>query len=78
MYRWMHGQAPRPAPPLTFQRHLQFGQVKGFDAKPFFTDKKASVRNDRVTLLGVAASKLAVEDAKLDLGGIDGGACVCL
>lgn len=51
-------------------------QIKDFDAKPYFNDKKASVRNDRVTLLGVAASKIALEDAKLDLGAIDGGAWV--
>lgn len=48
-------------------------QIKDFDAKPYFNDKKASVRNDRVTLLGVAASKIALEDAKMDLGAIDGG-----
>ncbi len=48
-------------------------QVKDFDAKPYFNDKKASVRNDRVTLLGVAASKIAIDDAKLDLAAIDGG-----
>ena len=27
-------------------------EVKGFDAKPYFKDKKATVRNDRVTLMG--------------------------
>lgn len=36
------------------------------------------MRNDRVTLLGVAASKIALEDAKMDLAAIDGGAWASL
>ena len=41
-------------------------EIKDFDAVPYFKDRKSAVRNDRVTLLGMAASRLAVDDAKLD------------
>ncbi|GAB5030383.1 3-oxoacyl-(acyl-carrier-protein) synthase 2 [Nannochloropsis oceanica] len=47
-------------------------EVKGFDAKPYFKDKKSAVRNDRVTLMGVAASRIAVDDARLDLATVEG------
>ena len=47
-------------------------EVKDFDPKPYFKDRKATVRNDRVTLMGVAASRIAVDDAKLDTETVDG------
>lgn len=47
-------------------------EVKDFDAKPYFKDRKSAVRNDRVTLMGVAASRIAVDDAKLDLSSVEG------
>jgi 3-oxoacyl-(acyl-carrier-protein) synthase len=50
-------------------------EIKNFDAKPYFASPKSAVRNDRYTLLGVAAAKLAVQDAQLDVGTITKGAC---
>lgn len=45
-------------------------EIKGFDPKTYFKDKKSALRNDRYTQLGVAASKLAMEDAGLDASGL--------
>lgn len=54
------------------------GEVKDFDYAQFI-DKKEGKRMDRVTHFAVAAAKLAVEDAKLDLEKINqvrSGVCV--
>ena len=54
------------------------GEVKDFDYAQFI-DKKEGKRMDRVTHFAVAAAKLAVEDAKLDLEKINqvrAGVCV--
>ena len=40
---------------------------------PYFKDRKSAVRNDRVTLLGMAASRLAVDDAGLDTSTVVAG-----
>lgn len=42
------------------------GEVKGFDPKPFFNNPKDARRADRYTQLGIAASKMALEDSGLD------------
>ena len=42
------------------------GEVKDFDYTAFI-DKKEGKRMDRVTHFAVAAAKLAIEDAKLDM-----------
>ena len=42
------------------------GEVKGFEASAYI-DKKEAKRMDRSTQFAIAASKLALEDAKLDL-----------
>lgn len=46
------------------------GEVKGFEPTAYL-DKKEVKRMDRFTQFAVAASKLAIEDAKLDTEGID-------
>ena len=54
------------------------GEVKDFDFSKY-GDKKEGKRMDRVTQFAVAAAKMAVEDAKLDLESIDpvrAGVCV--
>ncbi|MGL5207526.1 MAG: beta-ketoacyl-ACP synthase II, partial [Acidaminococcaceae bacterium] len=54
------------------------GEVKDFDYAEYM-DKKEGKRMDRVTHFAVAAAKLAVEDAKLDLANINqvrAGVCV--
>ena len=54
------------------------GEVKGFDYTAFI-DKKEGKRMDRVTQLGVAAAKLAFEDAGLDMTKEDALRCgVCV
>ncbi|SHI81296.1 3-oxoacyl-[acyl-carrier-protein] synthase II [Geosporobacter subterraneus DSM 17957] len=45
-------------------------EVKGFEPTAYI-DKKEAKRMDRFTQFAVAASKLAIEDAKLDTDGID-------
>ena len=53
------------------------GEVKDFDFGKY-GDKKEGKRMDRVTQFAVAAAKLAIEDAKLDLEKIDATRCgVC-
>ena len=42
-------------------------KVKGFDASQYFTAKKSVRSNDRVTHFAVAATKLAIEDAGVDV-----------
>ncbi|CAN0521567.1 unnamed protein product, partial [Scytosiphon promiscuus] len=42
-------------------------QVKDFDASQYFTAKKSVRSNDRVTHFAVAATKLAIEDAGVDV-----------
>lgn len=42
------------------------GEVKGFEAADYI-DKKEAKRMDRVTQLAIAATKMAFEDAKMDL-----------
>ena len=54
------------------------GEVKDFDFSKY-GDKKEGKRMDRVTQFAVAAAKMAVEDAKLDIESIDpvrAGVCV--
>ncbi|MGF7185135.1 3-oxoacyl-[acyl-carrier-protein] synthase II [Desulfitispora alkaliphila] len=46
------------------------GEVKDFDPKEYI-DKKEARRMDRFTQFAIAASRMAVEDAKLDLEKID-------
>ena len=46
------------------------GEVKGFEASAYI-DKKEAKRMDRSTHFAIAASKLALEDAKLDLASED-------
>lgn len=54
------------------------GEVKDFDFGKY-GDKKEGKRMDRVTQFAVAAAKLAIEDAKLDLEKIDATRCgVCV
>ncbi|WP_018970582.1 beta-ketoacyl-ACP synthase II [Rubritalea marina] len=47
------------------------GEVKDFDAKPFFKDPKDARRADRYTQLAMAASKMAVEDSGMDPDAVD-------
>ena len=47
------------------------GEVKDFDPKPFFSNAKTVRSVDRYTHLAVAASKMAVEDAGLELDATD-------
>eukprot|EP00752_Nemacystus_decipiens_P007348 g6573.t1 len=42
-------------------------EVKDFDAREYFTAKKSIRSNDRVTHFAVAATKLAIEDAGVDV-----------
>lgn len=42
------------------------GEVRGFDAAPFFNTPKDARRCDRYTQFGVAASKMAIEDSGLE------------
>ncbi|MBR5589394.1 MAG: beta-ketoacyl-[Phascolarctobacterium sp.] len=54
------------------------GEVKDFEFGKY-GDKKEGKRMDRVTQFAVAAAKLAIEDAKLDLEKIDAPRCgVCV
>lgn len=41
--------------------------MKGFDPAEYFTAKKSMRSNDRVTHFAVAATKLAIEDAGVDV-----------
>ncbi|MBT8036022.1 MAG: beta-ketoacyl-ACP synthase II [Verrucomicrobiae bacterium] len=47
------------------------GEVKGFDAAPWFKNPKDARRCDRYAQFAVAASKMAIDDANLDADGID-------
>jgi len=47
------------------------GEVKDFDAKPWFNSPKTAKSVDRFTHLATATSKMAVEDAGLDLDAVD-------
>ena len=47
------------------------GEVKDFDAKPFFKDPKDARRADRYTQLAMAASKMAMEDSGMDPEAVD-------
>ncbi|MEJ6570761.1 MAG: beta-ketoacyl-ACP synthase II [Akkermansiaceae bacterium] len=47
------------------------GEVKGFDAGPWFTNPKDARRADRYAQFAVAASKMAINDAGLDSEGLD-------
>ena len=47
------------------------GESKGFEAKSYFKDVKDARRADRYIQLGMAASKMALEDSGLDLEKID-------
>lgn len=47
------------------------GESKGFEAKSYFKDVKDARRADRYIQLGMAASKMAIEDSGLDLEKID-------
>ena len=47
------------------------GEVIGFDAARYFREAKSIKRSERFEHFAVAASKLALEDAKIDLEGID-------
>lgn len=42
-------------------------QVKDFDASQWFDAKKSARSNDRVTHFAVAATKMAIEDAGIDV-----------
>lgn len=42
------------------------GEVKGFDARSYFSNPKDARRCDRYTQFGVAASKMAIEDSGID------------
>jgi 3-oxoacyl-[acyl-carrier-protein] synthase II len=46
------------------------GEVKNFNPTDFL-DSKSSKRNDRYALYAIAAAKLALADAKIDLGEVD-------
>ena len=43
------------------------GQVRDFEAKPFFKNPKDVRRTDRFTHLAMAAAKMAVEDSGIDI-----------
>lgn len=47
------------------------GEVKNFDAAPWFKNPKDARRCDRYAQFAVAASKMAIDDAGLDSDGID-------
>lgn len=48
------------------------GEVKGFDARSYFSNPKDARRCDRYTQFGIAASKMAIEDSGLEsLEGLD-------
>ena len=47
------------------------GEVKDFDAKPFFKTPKDIRRTDRYSQFAMAAAKMAVEDSGLDLDAIE-------
>ena len=46
-------------------------EVKDFDPKPYFTTPKTIKSTDRYTHFAVAASRMAVEDAGMDLEAVD-------
>ena len=46
------------------------GEVKDFDARPWFNNSKDARRCDRYAQFAVAASKMAINDANLDSEGI--------
>jgi 3-oxoacyl-[acyl-carrier-protein] synthase II len=52
-------------------------EIKGFDPSQFM-DKKEVRRMDRFCQLAVAASKMAVEDAKLDVASLDANRIGCI
>lgn len=43
------------------------GEVRGFDAKPFFKNPKDVRRTDRFTQMAMAAAKMALEDGGIDV-----------
>jgi len=47
------------------------GEVRDFDPAPFFKAPKDARRSDRTMQLAVAAAKMAIDDAGLDLGALD-------
>ena len=47
------------------------GESKGFEPKSYFKEPKDARRADRYIQLGLAASKMALEDSGVDLGKID-------
>jgi len=47
------------------------GEVKGFDAAPFFTNAKDARRFDRYGQLGIAAARMAMEHSGLDPKAVD-------
>lgn len=62
--------------PITLMDTTDFGvkiagEVKGFDPKPFFSNPKDARRADRYAQLGMAASKMAIEDAGIADAGYD-------
>ena len=56
----------------TSQYHCHIGgEVRDFDYMPFFKSPRDGKRCDRYVGLGMAASKMAISDAGLDLNAID-------
>ncbi|GAB4166345.1 MAG: beta-ketoacyl-ACP synthase II [Terrimicrobiaceae bacterium] len=47
------------------------GELKDFEAAPFFKNAKSARRTDRFTQLAVAAAKMALEDSAIDLEKVD-------
>ena len=47
------------------------GEVKDFNATPFFNNPKDIRRTDRYTQFGMAAAKMALEDSGMDLESVD-------
>ncbi|NNE91435.1 MAG: beta-ketoacyl-ACP synthase II [Verrucomicrobiales bacterium] len=47
------------------------GEVVDFDPKPFFKNPKDARRSDRFAQLGMAASKMAIEDSGVDFDKVD-------
>jgi 3-oxoacyl-[acyl-carrier-protein] synthase II len=47
------------------------GEVTGFDASKFFKNPKSVKRTDRFTQFAIAASRMALDDAGLDLEAVD-------
>lgn len=47
------------------------GEVRDFDASPYFSNPKDARRSDRFAQLGMAASKMALEDAGIDFDTVD-------